>query len=77
MNAHTIIATKEEDIDKLETKDAQKVPTDTGHPARVHVFGLDTSLQHALEFDGDGEGQFHCAWSAQRVTISARILATY
>jgi hypothetical protein len=61
VNAHTIIATKEEDVDKLQTKDTQKVPTDTGHPARVHVFGLDTSLQHALELVGNGERQFHCA----------------
>jgi methyl coenzyme M reductase gamma subunit len=75
--ARTIITTEEEDIDKLQTKDAQKVPTDTGHPARVHVFGLDTSLQHALELDGDGEGQFHCTRSAQRVITPERISTTY
>lgn len=77
MYALTVIATKEEHIDKLETKNAQKVPADTGHPARVHIFGLNTSLQHALEFDGDGEGQFHCVWSAQRVIALARIFTTY
>lgn len=77
MHAHTIIATKEEHINKLESKDAQKVPADTGHPARVHIFGLNSSLQHALEFDGNRERQFHCAWSAQRVISPARILTTY
>lgn len=77
MYKRTIIATEEEDIDKLETENTQKVPTNTGHPARVHVFGLDTSLQHALELDGDGEGQFHYARSAQIVIIPAKRSTTY
>ena len=55
----TIITPEEEDIDKLQTKDAEEVPTDAGHPARIHVLGLDTGLQHAFELDSDRKRQFH------------------
>lgn len=55
----TIIATQQEHVNELKTKDTQEVPGDTGHPSRVHVLGLDTSLQHTLELDSDGERQFH------------------
>lgn len=55
----TIVTTEEEHIDKLQTENAQKVPADARHPPRVHVLGLDTCLQHALELDRDGKWQFH------------------
>lgn len=56
----TIVASQQEDVDELKTKDAQEVPRNAGHPARIHVLGLHTSLEHALEFDGDWEWEFHC-----------------
>jgi hypothetical protein len=56
----TIVAAEQEDVDKLETEDAQEVPGDTGHPAGIHILRLDTSLEHALELDSDREGEFHC-----------------
>lgn len=60
----TVVTSKEEHIDKLETEDTQKVPADARHPPRVHVFGHDTGLEHALELDSDGEWQFHSLRSA-------------
>jgi hypothetical protein len=51
----TIVATEKEDINELETKDAEEVPADAGHPTRIHLPGLNTSLEHALELDSDGE----------------------
>lgn len=56
---HTIIATEEEDVDELKTKDTQEVPTDARHPSWIHVLGLHARLQHALELDGKREWQFH------------------
>lgn len=62
----TIVASEQENIDKLQTENAKKVPTDTRHPSGVHVMRLHTSLKHALELDGDGEGEFHYKrWLAQ------------
>jgi len=55
----TIVAAEQEDVDELQTKDAEKVPADAGHPPGVHVLGLHTRLQHALELDGDGKRQLH------------------
>lgn len=55
----TIVAAEEKDVDKLQTKDAQKVPTNTGHPSGVHILGLHARLEHALELDGDWKRQFH------------------
>lgn len=55
----TIVTAKKEHINKLEAEDAKEVPADTGHPSRIHFLGLNTSLEHALELDSNGEGQFH------------------
>lgn len=55
----TVVTSKEEHIDKLETEDTQKVPADARHPPRVHVLGHNTGLEHALELDGNREWQFH------------------
>lgn len=55
----TVVTSKEEHIDKLETEDTQEVPTDARHPPRVHVLGQNTGLEHALELDSNGEWQFH------------------
>ena len=63
----TVVTSKKEDVDELKTKNAQKVPADARHPPRVHVLGHDTSLQHTLELDGNGEGKFHyVAWLGKK-----------
>lgn len=54
----TIFTSQDEVEHTLETKDAQEIPADTGHPPGIHLLGHNASLQHALELDGDGEGQF-------------------
>lgn len=64
--AGSVVATQEKDVDELETKDAEKVPTDARHPSRIHISGLNTSLQHALKLDGDREGQFHDNITAEK-----------
>lgn len=51
----TVVAAEKEDVDELQTKDAEEVPADTGHPAGIHVLCLNTSLEHALELDSDRE----------------------
>jgi hypothetical protein len=52
---HTIVAAKQEIEDGLQAKDAQKIPADARHPARVHVLGHNARLEHALELDGKRE----------------------
>merc|ERR1712137_1119179 len=64
--AGSVVTAKEKDVDKLKTKDAKEVPADARHPSGVHLLGLHTSLQHALELDGDGEGQFHDNVAAEK-----------
>lgn len=48
----TIVVTEEEVENRLQAKNTQEVPADARHPPGVHVFGGDTSLEHALELDG-------------------------
>lgn len=55
----SIVAAKKEDINKLETKNTEEVPADARHPSGIHLSGLNTSLEHALELDGNWERQFH------------------
>lgn len=68
----TIVAAEKEDEDGAQTEDAEEVPADAGHPARVELLGHDARLEHALELEGDGEGEFHCKTGSATVQNRAR-----
>jgi hypothetical protein len=57
---HTVVTAEDKVEDRLQSKNTQEVPRNARHPPGVHVLGGHTSLEHALELDGQGERQFHC-----------------
>lgn len=48
----TIFVSEDEDKDRLQSEEVEKVPRETGYPADVEVFGHDAGLHHGLEADG-------------------------
>ena len=59
---HTVFTTKQEIEHGLQAKDAQEIPADARHPARIHISRRHARLEHALELDGEREWEFHCTY---------------
>jgi hypothetical protein len=61
----TIIIAQQNVKDELQAEITQEIPTDARHPSGIHFLGRNTSLQHALELDSDGERQLQNHESAE------------
>jgi hypothetical protein len=54
----TIVVTQEETEESIETEPVEDVPGERGDPSDVHIWRVDTALEHLLEAEGEGKGEF-------------------
>jgi hypothetical protein len=55
----TVVATEDEVVNRLQTKQSQKVPRQTRNPSDIEISSTNTRLQHRLELRSQREGKLH------------------
>lgn len=68
----TRVLAQNQTVDRVETEQTQEVPRDTRDVADVHVRGLDASLEHRLEADGQRERKASCDGEGVSSTVARR-----
>lgn len=61
----TIVITKNESVDSVETKERQEIPAQGRHPSDVEIGRLDAPLKHHLEPHSEWEGELDCVTEAK------------
>ena len=61
----TVIVTKYETVDSVETKQIEQVPAERGYPSNVKVGCVNATLEHQLEPQSEGERKLDCLQEKQ------------